>query len=364
VRRLGAEQSNTSVLIEDHLILKLYRRVEQGIQPEVEMGRYLTEVAHFANSPAVLGSIEIKQKSGRSAALAVMHAFVRNQGDGWTHTLNYLDRYLDDAALVPPEGLTAEDPAAVHAVYLNQIRQLGVRTAELHRALTPNDGPAAFKPQPTGAADIAAWRKRARNEAKSALAALRRAVRKLPPVAAALARELLDARRGVLDRIGDDIPALDAMKIRTHGDYHLGQVVVAQNDFYIIDFEGEPRRPMSERRSKDSPLRDVAGMLRSFDYAARAAFDQVSQANPDRANDLERLTTVWRDLTAETYLAAYRETIAGCPAYPDDPAAADALLRLFVLEKAFYEIQYELANRPNWVMIPLRGVLNTLSGVK
>jgi maltose alpha-D-glucosyltransferase/alpha-amylase len=151
------------------------------------------------------------------------------------------------------------------------------------------------------------------------------------------------------------------MKIRIHGDYHLGQVMVAQNDFYIIDFEGEPRRPLAERREKDMALRDVAGMLRSFDYAARAALEQVVQAQPDRAADLERLVNVWRDLSSARFLQGYMDTIAGSHAHPSDPAAADALLRLFVLEKALYEIQYELANRPAWVAIPLRGAAQLLA---
>jgi maltose alpha-D-glucosyltransferase / alpha-amylase len=361
VRRPGAEQSNTSVLVEDYLMLKLYRRIEHGVQPEIEMGRYLTEEAHFGNSPALLGTIELTQKSGRTNALGVLHAFVRNQGDGWTYTLNYLDRYLDEGALRAPEELAAEDPTAAHAVYLNQIRQLSIRTAELHRALCPDDASAAFKPEPTSSVDVTAWIGRARREAMSALSALRRTYRKLPQPALEIAERLLDERKTIVDSIGSDLPAsFDAMKIRTHGDYHLGQVIVVQNDFHIIDFEGEPRRPLAERRTKESPLRDVAGMLRSFDYAAIAALGQVAQARPDRANDLERMVGIWRELSASAFHSTYKQTIAGCPAYPADPKAADALMKLFLLEKVFYELQYELANRPTWVFIPLQGAVRTL----
>ena len=368
VRRIGAEQSNSSVLVEEYLVLKLYRRVETGVQPEIEMGRYLTEVAHFPNAPALLGSVEVEYSPRRCAAIAVMHAFVRNQGDGWSFTLNYLDRYLDEAALVAPsqraavpEQVAVPEPEVAHAVYLNQMQQLGRRTAELHRALCPDEAEAAFRPEPVGAADVNAWVKRVRGEAKSALASLRRAQRTLAPAAAEIAEKLLGSQADVLARIGADIPqSLNAMKIRIHGDYHLGQVMVAQNDFYIIDFEGEPRRPLAERREKDMGLRDVAGMVRSFDYAARAALEQVVQAQPDRAAELERLVNTWRDLSAARFLQGYMETIAGSPAHPSDPAAADALLRLFVLEKALYEIQYELANRPAWVPIPLRGAAQIL----
>jgi maltose alpha-D-glucosyltransferase/alpha-amylase len=293
---------------------------------------------------------------------------VRNQGDGWSFTLNYLDRYLDEAALVAPsqratvpEQVAIPEPELAHAVYLNQMQQLGIRTAELHRALCPAEAERAFQPEPVTPGDTSAWVKRVRSEARAALAALRRSRRSLVPAAREIADQLLGNQTALLQRIGADLPqSLDAMRIRIHGDYHLGQVMVAQNDFYVIDFEGEPRRPIAERREKDMGLRDVAGMLRSFDYAARAALEAV-QPQPDRAAELERLVNVWRELSTTRFLQGYMETIAGSPAHPSDPAAADALLRLFVLEKALYEIQYELANRPAWVAIPLRGAAQILA---
>ena len=361
VRRIGAEQSNSSALVEDHLVAKLYRHIEPGLHPEIEIGRYLTATAHFANTPALLGSVEMEDPSGHTVAIAVMHAFVRNQGDGWTYTLNYLDRFLDESALLTADELSAQQPEAVHSVYLNQMRQLGIRTAELHRALCPVDGSEAFKPEPTSAADISGWIRRVRTEAKAALSMLRRVHRKLAPAAAAVADDLLEHRADVLNRLGADLSdTSNALRIRIHGDFHLGQVIVAQNDFYIIDFEGEPRRPVAERRAKDSPLRDVAGMLRSFDYAAWAALDQVSQTHTERSSDLQRLVIAWCECAGRAFLTAYNETIAGCLAYPEKLTEAEALLRLFTLEKAFYEIQYELANRPAWVAIPLRGVARIL----
>jgi maltose alpha-D-glucosyltransferase/alpha-amylase len=200
-----------------------------------------------------------------------------------------------------------------------------------------------------------------RGEAKGALAALRKERRHVAPACAAMVGYLLEHQAAALERIGADLAKLPtAVKIRIHGDYHLGQVLVAQNDFYIIDFEGEPRRPLGDRRAKESPLRDVAGMLRSFDYAALAAVEQLGQAHADRGNELQKLALAWRDAATSTYLAAYKEAIAGCPAYPDDAVAADRLLDLFMLGKAFYEIRYELANRPTWLAIPLRGVLRIL----
>jgi maltose alpha-D-glucosyltransferase/alpha-amylase len=208
---------------------------------------------------------------------------------------------------------------------------------------------------------VTTWLARARREAASALAALRRAYRKLPGPAVEIAERLIDSRKDIVDSIGADLPAaLDVMKIRIHGDYHLGQVIVVQNDFHIIDFEGEPRRPLAERRSKESPVRDIAGLLRSFDYAAIAALGPVAQAHPDRSTDLERMVGLWRDVAAAAFHSSYKQTILGCPAYPTDPGTAEALTKLFLIEKVFYELHYELANRPTWVGIPLQGAARLL----
>ncbi|HZF35526.1 MAG TPA: maltose alpha-D-glucosyltransferase [Candidatus Angelobacter sp.] len=361
VRRLGAEQSNSSLLIEGYLVLKLYRELQPGKHPELELGRFLTEVGHFPNTPPLLGSVEIVSRSGQVTAAAVAHAFVRNQGDGWAYTLSYLGRFFDESAVLAPDELTARVPEAAHEVYLTQVRQLGLRTAEFHRALCPAEADRDFAPEPMTAADIAERVRYVRSEAKGAMAALRKARRGLAPAVTPMVDYLLEHQPAALERIGSNLSKLPtAVKIRIHGDYHLGQVLVAQNDFYIIDFEGEPRRPLADRRAKDSPLRDVAGMLRSFDYAALAAVEQLGQAHADRGNELQKLALAWRDAATASYLAAYKEAITGCPAYPDDTAAADGLLELFVLGKAFYEIRYELANRPTWLAIPLRGALRVL----
>src|SRR5262245_10918403 len=305
VRRLGAEQSNSSLLIEGCLVLKLYRELQPGKHPEIELGRFLTDVAKFPNTPPLLGSVEIAQPSGQVTAAAVVHAFVRNQGDGWNYTLNYLGRFFDESAILAPDELTARAPDAAHAVYLTLIRQLGLRTAEFHRALCPAQAGSDFAPEPMTAADITEWMRYVRSEAKGALAALRKERRRVAPACVTMVDHLLENQATVLERIGSDLAKVpSAVKIRIHGDYHLGQVLVAQNDFYIIDFEGEPRRPMADRRTKESPLRDVAGMLRSFDYAALAAVEHLGQAHTDRGNELRKLALAWRDAVTTTYLAA------------------------------------------------------------
>ncbi len=358
VRPLGVEQNNTSVLVEDYMVVKLYRHVAVGVHPEVEMGRFLTEVAHFANTPPLLGSIELLDAKGNPMALAAMHGFVRNQGDGWTYTLSYLERFLDDCLVLPAESEPADD----HAVYLAQARQLAIRTAELHRALCPADADAAFRPEPLSAEDLRAFIRRVRANGRATLARLATRYPALPGELAALVAPLLANRNDVLRRIGARLPArIDAVKTRHHGDYHLGQVVVAQNDFYILDFEGDLQLPMTERRHKQTPLRDVAGMLRSFDHAAWAALDRLANVHPERHDALKRHALTWRDQVVASFLDAYREAIAGCRAYPADAATAKAMLDLAILEKLFYEIDDHLAGRPGWAGLSIACAMNLLS---
>jgi maltose alpha-D-glucosyltransferase / alpha-amylase len=359
VHPLAVEQSNSSVLVEDYLVLKLYRRLLTGVHPDVEMGRYLTDTVQFANVPPLLGTVELIGTKGEPTALACMHAFIRNQGDGWVHTQSYLQRYLDEVAVLPAEEVEAQkDP---HAVHLARMRKLGERTAELHRALCPVAAGRSFRPEPLSDADIKVFQRQVAKDARAALDALAARRKSLTPEAAELAQKLLPQRREILARIMAPISAGSGlMKTRYHGDYHLGQVVLAQNDFYILDFEGEPRRSLAERRAKHTPLKDVAGMLRSFDYAAWAALDHQTKDYPDRRPLLQPHILKWRDQTSDAFLDAYREVIAGCPSYPAEAPVAKNLLKLTMLEKLFYEVGYELANRPAWVWIPLAGAVHLL----
>jgi maltose alpha-D-glucosyltransferase/alpha-amylase len=359
VRPLNVEQSNSSILVENFLVLKFYRRLAEGIHPDIEMGRYLTDIAGFANAPALLGSVELIGPKGEPTALACMHAFIRNQGDGWSYTQAYLERYLDDVAVLPAEDVAARrDP---HAVNLAQMRKLGERTAELHKALCPAEAEPDFKPEPLTEADIRKFQRQVGKDARAALDALAARRKMLSPEAAEHAQKLLGKRKEILERIEAPLTfGAGVMKTRYHGDYHLGQVVVAQNDFYILDFEGEPRRPLEERRAKHTPLKDVAGMLRSFDYAAWAALDHETKDHPDRRAQLSPHVLAWRDQASQVFLAGYRETLAGTACYPAEEPAAKSLLKLAMLEKLFYEIGYELANRPAWVWIPLAGASDLL----
>jgi len=359
VRMLGVEQSNTSLLVEDYLVLKFYRRLTAGVHPEVEMGRFLTDTAGFKNVPPLLGSMEFVDRGGERTAIGCLHGFVRNQGDGWAYTQTYLARFLDECVVLPAEALAARKD--VHDAYVAQMQQLGTRTAELHRALcTPTSDP-AFKPERFTNTDLKSYLQSVRDGANVAMKMLADRVKSLPEDLQARAEVLLDKKRQVAGAIGAGLPpSLETMKSRYHGDYHLGQVVVMQNDFYILDFEGEPTRSLEERRRKHTPLRDVAGLVRSLDYAAWAALDRISADHADKRDLLVPHAVAWRDACCAAFLAAYQETIAGCSTYPSDAKGAAALLNLAMLEKLFYEIKYELANRPAWLGIPLAGAIAAL----
>jgi maltose alpha-D-glucosyltransferase/alpha-amylase len=248
-----------------------------------------------------------------------------------------------------------------HAVYLAQMRQLGVRTAELHRALCPATADKSFKPEKFNPADLRAYIRAVRADGQTAFRMLAAAAKKLPPPAAEQAARLLSDGRGLLRKIGENLPAdIGTMKTRLHGDYHLGHVVVSQNDFFILDFEGEPGLTLAERRRKHLPIKDVAGIVRSLDYAAWVAVDRVTADHPDRRDALIPFALAWRDEASAAFLAAYRETMGVTPSYPQDAKTADALLRLATLEKLFYEMRYELANRPAWATIPITGASHML----
>jgi maltose alpha-D-glucosyltransferase/alpha-amylase len=363
VKRLSVEQTNSSAVIGNRLVLKTYRKLAPGAQPEIEIGRFLVEEAGFANTPPLLGAIEHVGTDGQTTALAAAFGFVRNQGDGWVYTVEYLHRTLDQMRLIaaaehPESAAPAHEP---HAFYLAQVRVLGQRTAELHRAFATPTGDAAFAAEPIAREDLQEWRHAVRQQAAAAFRALEHALPRLAEddrerVEALLShRAACDARIHALTEGG-----IGAAKTRIHGDYHLGQVLVAQNDFYILDFEGEPARPLAERRAKSSPLKDVAGMLRSFDYAAWAAVMSLAEIDAGSVAVVRTLAESWRQAAQQAFLNAYRETIAGCPSWPENEVEAGRLLDLFLLEKALYEVCYEAANRPNWIRIPLKGVTNLL----
>jgi maltose alpha-D-glucosyltransferase/alpha-amylase len=323
------------------------------VNPEVEIGRYLTDVAHFRNCVPLAGVVEHVDRDGAVTTLAVLQAYVQNQGDAWTYTLEYLARFLDThraAAAVAPD---------IHGAYLALVQTLGLRTAELHAAFARSSGNAAFDPEPAHADDFAAWRRHLQDEAVATFELLQRRIDQLPGLVASEARALFDRRNDVIARIGTlPMPAHPTLKTRHHGDYHLGQVLIARNDFIITDFEGEPARTLEERRRKHTPLRDVAGMLRSFSYAAGAALGRVAESAEDEGR-LAPFVADWEQQARSAFLTSYDETARKVGIYATE-ADLRALLGVFELEKALYELRYELNNRPDWVRWPLAGIIRLL----
>jgi maltose alpha-D-glucosyltransferase/alpha-amylase len=327
VGRLQALSTNTSVTLSERLFLKCYRNLRPGVNPELELGRFLTEAAKYANCVPVAGAVEYLTGQGEPTTLALLQAYVPNQGDGWSYTLDYLQRYLETQR---------GTPAASHAAYLLVIQTLATRTAELHRALAMPSRDPAFTPEPLTPGELEALKARVREEALQTLELVKDA-------------NLL-ARRDELVALIDACaaPRQPALRIRHHGDYHLGQVLLANNDWYIIDFEGEPSRPLAESRRKHSPLRDVAGMLRSFSYAKWTA----AKSSPEVLDD-------WEAEVRRAFLAAYAAAAADSGLF-ESLADAAGLLELFELEKVLYELRYEHGNRPDWIQVPLSGLLAML----
>ncbi|MBV9077901.1 MAG: putative maltokinase, partial [Methylobacteriaceae bacterium] len=355
VKRLSGEQSNTSIAIGDRVVLKLYRRLQPGIHPEVEVGRFLTEVAGYENTPATLGVAELVEPDGETTALMVLQRFVRNQGDAWRLTLDTLTRELDTLALAP---LDEEHPLdEVFGPYLRYAEILGLRTGELHAALaTPTEDP-AFAAEALGPADVALAAADARDQAERAFAALGRTGGVGPEIEALRTRR--DECLALIDALAASAPE-GALKIRIHGDYHLGQILIVQDDVMIVDFEGEPARPADERRGKFSPLRDVAGMLRSFAYAADTAAREIGARLPEAAERVAALAAEWQALTEARYLEAYERAATSSRVWVRDEGTRRNLLRLSLLAKALYEVNYEANNRPDWIGTPVRGVLSIL----
>jgi maltose alpha-D-glucosyltransferase / alpha-amylase len=343
-RRLRGEQSNTSVIYGDQLVVKALRRVQPGVTLDWEVGAFLTLRAGFPHVPPLAGAIEYTPTSGPAATLAMAQRYVANHGDGWTWLVGHLKQ-------LPPARLDE-----LSAPVLPELRRLGGVTGALHAALGSSADDPDFAPEPTSAGDAAAWRDRVIEDVGRTCQMLRGRLGALPPQIEADARTLLASEAALAARARDLTPLGDerCMKIRIHGDYHLGQTLRTDGGFVVLDFEGEPARPMAERRRKQCVLVDVAGMLRSFDYAAHAA---LADATPAPAGER------WLRRADAAFLEGYLEGIAHAPArlLPASPSAFAGALSVFELDKALYEVRYELDNRPAWLGIPLRGLMRLLT---
>jgi maltose alpha-D-glucosyltransferase / alpha-amylase len=359
IRAVQTEQSNSTALVDSDYVVKIYRKLEAGINPEIEMGRFLTEVAGFTNTPALLGSVELVEGDAQSA-IAIVHAFIKNEGDAWGATSADLDLFVERQRLLPAGEYTSWD--AEQEVSQRYITQIGKRVAEMHLALASSSQDSVFAPESIEAADVTQWLSDVRARAEHVFNALEERRASLIEGVRPLLERVL-AQRGVLDeRLKTLLPLnSDGLKIRHHGDLHLGQILIVPDDIFIIDFEGEPRRPISERRSKAPAARDVAGVLRSIDYAHTAAFQRALKKEPDHYGKLASGLKEWRDRSLAAFLMAYRNVATKNPLWPADPQAGDRMLNFFLLEKVLYEIEYELAHRPDWLSVPLAGLLDILS---
>ena len=361
IRAVETEQSNSTALVDNDYVVKVYRKLEPGINPEIEVGRFLTEVAGFANTPALLGSVELVEGDNKSkSAVAVVQTFVENQGDGWAVTSAYLDRFVDEQRLLAKSEHPGESEEQVP--YLRYMSQTGRRVAEMHLALASRDDLPEFAPEQIKPDDVKRRIDEVMTRAERVFDTLKQRRDSLREADRQLVDQLLAEHATLRDRLSALLPpGIDGLNIRHHGDFHLGQMLIVKDDIFIIDFEGEPRRPHEERRRKAPAARDVAGLIRSIDYSATAALERAAKVAPDEQGKLGAALAEWRERAVAAFLAAYRETMISQHLWPTDPLAARQMLDFFVLEKAFYEIEYELAYRPDWLRLPLTGALRILS---
>jgi len=371
-RPMGAEQSNTSVVFGGEYVLKIFRRLEPGTNPDLEVSRFLVERAGFRSIPPLAGWIEFEGTDGAASSVAGLFRYVPNRGDAWSVALKAMERFLGAASrsAADPETPTGRDALyRMAGDFFPAVRRLGETTARMHLALaTPTPDP-AFAPEPVGRDDARRWADGFRAQADTVLGDLARRLESMPgffprEVHGDLARVAraageLRLRGAALEVLAD----AGSVKARIHGDYHLGQVLRGMepapdgNEWYPIDFEGEPARPLEERRAKQPVLRDVAGMLRSFDYAVRLSMAGFRADSLATRMSVERWADAWRTEVRSLFVSAYRETLGDSPVVPGDHATMLRALAVFELEKAIYELGYEMNNRPDWIWVPLRGVL-------
>jgi trehalose synthase-fused probable maltokinase len=365
---MKAEQSNSSVLYGRAFVLKLFRRFEGGISPDFEIGRFLSERAAFPNVPPMAGALEYGDTHGKPAAMALLQGFVVNQGDAWQHTLKALSDYYDRverAAISAPVGTSKSESLEAQLLgnYAMEAALLGQRTAELHGALASDRSDPDFGPEPFSAAHQREISEAMVSAIQEIFGMLRRRAPDLPGHARPVAARVLAAEETLKDRFRSLVGRkLTGPRTRIHGDLHLGQVLFTGSDFVFIDFEGEPARTLAERREKHSPLRDVAGMVRSFHYAAYGALFSRPGAADAKSQPLVAFANAWCRAACDEYLRAYFARASGANFLPADSDEREFLLNFWLLGKAVYELKYELNHRLDWVAIPLEGIDMLIGG--
>jgi maltose alpha-D-glucosyltransferase / alpha-amylase len=376
VSRVGVEQSNSSIIFGGQLILKLFRRLDAGPNPDAEITRYLTEERRFTGVPVFAGSVEYQARGGPASTVGLLQGLVKNQGDGWSWMLEELGRYYERAMTWPAEATPLTGPSGwldgepwltpeldeLLGISDDAAAALGRRTAALHLELDAPATDPAFAPERLTSGDFAALAAAVQQHATSAFDLLKEALPRLADEQVELASRVIGYRSRIvarLQRLADLTP--DSDKIRIHGDYHLGQVLRVGQDFVILDFEGEPARSLADRRAKQPPVKDLAGMLRSFSYAARVGLQTHLARRPGDPERLEPWARLWAQAVSAVFLDAYRRAVGAAPLLPREPADLAQLLDAYVLDKALYELRYELGNRPAWIRVPLTGILDLMA---
>ncbi|HEY3308533.1 MAG TPA: maltose alpha-D-glucosyltransferase [Desulfuromonadaceae bacterium] len=376
-----AEQSNSSIIFNRTFFLKLYRRMEEGMHPEVEIGRFLTDRTHFKNIAPLAGILEYRRPNSEPITIAMLQRLIPNEGDAWSFTLGEMALYLDRVLAKREEVKDIPQPSASHfdsdtllspnmleimgGFYPEMVTLIGKRTAEFHLALASRTDDSAFAPEQFTLLYQRSFYQSMRSRAQKVLALLRRNMNKIPNSVQEQAEQVLNLEPEILQFLQRFIShKFPVLKTRIHGDYHLGQLLYTGDDFYVVDFEGEPARTLSERRIKYSPLKDVAGMVNSFYYAAFVVLLKSAHVRSEDIPFLEPWAEVWYRHNTETFLRSYLENITGGRFVPEIKEDAEIMLNTFLLDKAVYELGYELNNRPEWVMIPLRSVLGLMKAEK
>jgi len=355
VDHFGGEQTHTRVLLGESVLLKAYRRLGEGPNTDIEMARFLAN-AGFRSVAPVLGVVNWVAASAPPVALVGLFAYVRNQGDAWTYTLNHLDRFA--SMLTAPSAPQAADP---HALIYAQARTLGRRIGELHAILARETTDPAFAPEPITDADLADWYRAVAALAQDSLDAVQARFATMPESAQAKARELLSHRDALVAQIRALCTrSVSALKTRTHGNLHLKKVLIVADDFLLTDFDGDMTRLPSQRRVKHSPLHDVATMLRSVDYVRATALDRVVATRPDLQERAAPAFLQWQNDVSESFLRGYRVGVGDAGTIPATPDDTDRLLRLFQIERALHELQDELAHRLGWIGVPIDALLGLI----
>jgi maltose alpha-D-glucosyltransferase/alpha-amylase len=377
---VNKELSNTAFLYSDRYFLKIFRRLDDTINPDLELSRFLSEHTDFKNIPKYLGSIQLHEANKQPVVFGMLQEYVPNQGNAWEPfgdaAVNYFERLavrLQDSTKALKEikraspnfdRLPDDWQVLIGAEFSGRVELLAQRTAQMHQTLASETVHADFKPEPFSLHYQRSLYSSLQSTTRSSFQALKRSM-------SGLTEELQEEGKKVLE-IENQVKTIfkriyahkiDTKKVRNHGDFHLGQVLWTGRDYIFLDFEGEPQRPFSERRIKRSPLRDVSGMMRSFHYVI---YDRLFAMNlsTEKSPEMEKWAEIWYSLVSGIYLNTYLDEMSATGLLPASAQDRKVLIETYLLEKAVYELGYELDHRPEWVKIPLRGVLRIVEKQK